>query len=88
MRRQKPAIRAEKSYRTVEDSGVVLPTRLATHTALRLCFARAKKLGRSKKLFARNGASARTAQQAKSKIIKSIWIASQSWSWLLSPTSP
>jgi hypothetical protein len=37
MRRQKPAIRAEKSYRTVEEeAGSSSPTRPATHTALRL----------------------------------------------------
>jgi Cu/Ag efflux pump CusA len=39
----------------------------------------------SKLLFASNGASVRMARRARSKIIRSIWIA---WSWSLSPISP
>jgi hypothetical protein len=42
IRWQKPAVRAERSYRAVEGQPEsLLPTRLASHSALRLCFARA-----------------------------------------------
>jgi hypothetical protein len=48
---------------------------------------RPSQAGHSEILFASNGASALMARRARSKIIRSIWIASPSWSWLLGPTS-
>jgi hypothetical protein len=41
--------------------------------------------GPSRDVVRSNGVSARMARRTKSKIIRSIWIASPSWNWLLSP---
>ncbi len=54
---------------------------------LRRINGRPSQAGHSEILFASNGTSARTARRARSKIIRSIWIASPSLSWLLGPTS-